>query len=89
MPWIVHAAAGRPRSAPRSRVTVPGPQPSDRRTGTQCQMAALYTRSGTASEIVYELLDALGGWSTAGIGSNYGDGFELSQKLVDQGVMTS
>lgn len=45
-------------------------------------MAALNTRLGTVSEIVYELLDALGGWSTAGIGSNYGDGFELSQKLV-------
>ena len=27
-----------------------------------------------------DIIDALGGWSTAGIGSNYGDGFELSQK---------
>jgi hypothetical protein len=53
-------------------------------------MAALNARLGTVSEIVYELLDALGGWSTAGIGSNYGDGFELSQKSpVDEGVMTS
>jgi integrase len=27
-----------------------------------------------------DIIDALGGWSTAGIGSNYGNGFELSQK---------
>ena len=60
-------------------------------------MAALYTLSGTASGIVLraarcpaDIIDALGGWSTAGIGSNYGDGFELSQKSpVDEGVMTS
>ena len=25
-------------------------------------------------------IDALGGWSTAGIGAHYDDGFELSQK---------
>jgi len=72
-------------TAPAQRTTVrcnltQSSQPSDHRTMDPCQMAALYTRSGTASEIVYELLDALGGWSTAGIGSNYGDGFELSQK---------
>jgi integrase len=37
-----------------------------------------------------DIIDALGGWSTAGIGSNYGDGFELSQKSpVDEGVMTN
>ena len=83
MPWIVHAAAGHRPSAPRSRIAVPDPRPSNRRTGTLCQMAAWYTRSGTASAIVYELLDALGGWSTAGIGSNYVDAFELGQKLVD------
>ena len=59
MPWIVHGAAGCPRSAPWSRVTVPGPRHSDRRTGPLCQMAALYTRSGTVSEIVYERLSAL------------------------------
>ena len=83
MSWIDHGAAGRTRSAPRSRVTVPGPQPSDRRTIDLVPDGCLFTRSGTASEIVYELLDALGGCSTAGIGSNYRDGFELSQKLVD------
>jgi hypothetical protein len=71
--------------APPQRATVQGycaqsSQPSDHRTGTPCQMAALYTRSGTVTEIVYELLDALGGWSTAGVGSRYGDAFKLSQK---------
>jgi len=28
-----------------------------------------------------EVTDALGGWSTAGVGSKYGNGFELSQKI--------
>ena len=27
-----------------------------------------------------DIIDALGGWSMAGVGTNYGDGFELSQK---------
>jgi hypothetical protein len=27
------------------------------------------------------MIDALGGWSTAGVGSSYGDGFQLGQKL--------
>jgi hypothetical protein len=27
------------------------------------------------------MIDALGGWSTAGVGSNYGDGFGLKQKF--------
>ena len=33
-----------------------------------------------ANQCPADIIDALGGWSTAGIGSNYGDGFELSQK---------
>jgi hypothetical protein len=35
------------------------------------------------------IIDALGGWSTAGIGSSYGDGFELGQKSQWMGVITS
>ena len=75
-------------TAPAQRTTVrcnltQSSQSSDRRTIDLVPDGCLFTRSGTASEIVYELLDALGGCSTAGIGSNYRDGFELSQKLVD------
>jgi len=33
-----------------------------------------------AAQCPSDIIDALGGWSTAGIGSNYGGGFELSQK---------
>tara|TARA_B100000780_G_scaffold198170_1_gene140089 strand:+ start:137 stop:265 length:129 start_codon:yes stop_codon:yes gene_type:complete len=27
------------------------------------------------------MIDALGGWSTSGVGSSYGDGFQLGQKV--------
>jgi integrase len=33
-----------------------------------------------AAQCPSDIIDALGGWSTAGVGSSYGDGFELSQK---------
>ena len=33
-----------------------------------------------AAQCPSDIIDSLGGWSTAGIGSSYGDGFELSQK---------
>ena len=33
-----------------------------------------------AARCLADIIDALGGWSTAGVGTNYGDGFELSQK---------
>ena len=33
-----------------------------------------------AAQCPADIIDALGGWSTAGVGSSYGDGFELSQK---------
>ena len=71
MPWIVHGAARHPRSVPRSGVTVPSPL-NHQTAGpwTPCQMAALYTLSGTASGIVLraarcpaDIIDALGGWS--------------------------
>jgi hypothetical protein len=48
-------------TAPAQRTTVQGycAYPSDHWTMNPCQMAALYTRSGTASGIVCERLDAL------------------------------
>ena len=33
-----------------------------------------------AAQCPSDIIDALGGWSTASVGSSYGDGFELSQK---------
>ena len=34
-----------------------------------------------AAQCPSDIIDALGGWSTAGIGSNYGNGFRLEQKF--------
>ena len=72
---------------PRSGVTVPSPRPSDLRTEKPRRMAALYNSFMhsfrdrlRATRCPADIIDALGGWSTAGIGSNYGNGFELSQK---------
>ena len=54
--------------------------------GLGCQMVALCIPSGTifrdclsAAQCPADIIDALGGWSTAGIGSSYGDGFLLSR----------
>ena len=33
-----------------------------------------------AAQCPADIIDALGGWSMAGVGSSCGDGFELSQK---------
>jgi hypothetical protein len=88
--------------APPQRATVQGDftqssQPSDRRTMDPVPDGCLvhsfrhsFRDRLRAARCPADIIDALGGWSTAGIGSNYGDGFELSQKSpVDEGVMTS
>ena len=96
MSWIDHPAARHPRSAPRSGVTAPSPRPSDRRTMDPVPDGCLvhsfqhsFRDRLRAARCPAGIIDALGGWSTAGIGSSYGDGFELGQKSQWMGVITS